>query len=230
MDGISVLCVSNRPEFLQWLLWNYNKQTYRGNRELIIVGLNLPVPYREDIVYVNTSGNIPTKRNIALRAAHFNTATWFDDDDWQHPEKLQILKSNVKYNCMVGCSISFFVSANKVDIYSGKRLLFNSAGFYRSFKTPKFNEEMDKASDYSWLKKMPEDRVIVPEILFFWISHKRNISNPEKRLRGSSSLEELKNRIGSHWGDTDKWLQHLKKQEVFGKHNQENSGEKPERA
>jgi glycosyltransferase involved in cell wall biosynthesis len=92
---ISCLCVTeNRAAFMPWLLWNYDRQTW-PNRELIIVDSS-PAPLaceREDVrvIAAPTGANIPAKRNMALRAAQGEIVTWFDDDDWQHPDKLAIL-------------------------------------------------------------------------------------------------------------------------------------------
>ena len=94
---ISCLCVTyNRPEFHRFLKWNFHKQSW-PSRELVVVD-GSDCSYREvfqhpQINYIHLRGepNIPLKRNVALDNACGDVVTWFDDDDWQHPNKLSWL-------------------------------------------------------------------------------------------------------------------------------------------
>jgi hypothetical protein len=214
VDGVSCLCVSNRPEFLAWVIWNFDKQQYHGDKELVIVGADLPVPRREGIRYIGSSGNIPRKRNIAQAHARYNTATWFDDDDWQHPDKLSLVAMNAKHGTIIGCLNSFFVTIDLVvNKYCGNRFLFNSVGF-PSHAPPVFNESKDKGSDSAWvveLMEKNENHILSNELMFFWLAHERNISNPKVDIGGNSNIEAVKKAVGAkNWGETNKWLQLMK--------------------
>jgi glycosyltransferase involved in cell wall biosynthesis len=77
---ISVCIVTNRPVFEDFYRWNYERQTYQ-EKELIVV---------------DGPGSIGEKRNKALELATGDAVVWFDDDDWQHPEKLTWLAKELE--------------------------------------------------------------------------------------------------------------------------------------
>src|SRR5690242_11718893 len=89
---VSCLCVTERrPAFIPWLLWNFDRQLY-PRKELVIVDSS-PEPFRSDredvrVVVAPPGTNVPAKRNLALEAVRGSALAWFDDDDWQHPERL----------------------------------------------------------------------------------------------------------------------------------------------
>ena len=94
---ISYLCVTHeRPQFIPWLLWNFERQTW-PDKELIIVDSSetpAAVFAREhpDVRVVAAPGaNVPAKRNIALAEAAGDAITWLDDDDWRHPDSAAVL-------------------------------------------------------------------------------------------------------------------------------------------
>jgi hypothetical protein len=52
------------------------------------------------------------------------------------------------------------------------------------------------------------------EVMFFWLCHKENLSNPASRRRFSQRLDVLKELVGTEaWGDTDDALDTLALQE-----------------
>src|SRR5690606_18181691 len=89
---VSCLCVTHeRPAFREWLLWNFDKQSW-PHKELIVVdsSATLAWPERPDLRVIACDRNsVPLKRNIALDAVSGRYLAWFDDDDWQHPERLE---------------------------------------------------------------------------------------------------------------------------------------------
>jgi len=76
---------------MPWLLWCFDRQTW-PHRELLILDSSERtfVSVRDDVrVMALPSGTgVARKRNLALGAARGDLIAWFDDDDWQHPEKL----------------------------------------------------------------------------------------------------------------------------------------------
>ncbi len=93
---VSCLCVTEgRAAFMPWLLWCFDRQTW-PHRELIVVDSSaqpLHLPGRNDVrvVAVPAGTGVACKRNRALREAGGELVAWFDDDDWQHPERLTLL-------------------------------------------------------------------------------------------------------------------------------------------
>lgn len=220
---ISCLCVTeNRDAFMPWLLWNFDRQTYE-NRELLIVDSSLlprPVEHpRVRWLSLPPGANVPTKRNVALRAADGEYIAWFDDDDWQHPERLERLERQLTQNAGVyaGGSRSYFIDihSRRARFYDGcGHLIFNGALFRREQVAPiAFNEQRYRASDTCWLGELAErwhPRVDEQAILSLWLSHETNISNPRHKRRFGEPLDVLKELVGAElWGETEERLQEL---------------------
>lgn len=181
---IDCLCVTSgsRHKFKDWLLWNFTKQCCRDKR-LVVVSDDTDWPDWVLVKEVSSHLNVPQKRNIALDISNSTIVTWFDDDDWQHPEKCSILMRNVVPGTVVGSDISLFVSPislKQVSVSPG-RLIFNSIGIEKT-DSPLFNEEVLVASDTIWMDIVLERlrTRVVPEMLTFLLVHSDNISNKEK--------------------------------------------------
>ncbi|MCE7988992.1 MAG: glycosyltransferase family 2 protein [Caldilinea sp. CFX5] len=223
---ISCLCVTeNRAAFMPWLLWNFDKQTW-PNRELIIVDSS-PAPYvvagRDDVQVISAApgANVPVKRNLALQAARGEIITWFDDDDWQHPEKLTWLAEALQAGGVyAGTSQGWFVNLadGRVTRYQtpNHQLIFNSAGFRRTAVLPlRFPEAIPKASDSRWLQQIqqrfPTQAVSIPrKAIFFWLCHTKNLSNPATKRVGRQALTTLQQVVAQAWGETDEQLATLR--------------------
>ena len=222
---VSCLCVTeNRPAFLPWLLWNYDKQGH-SRKELVIVDSSAepsPWPHRADIKVVRCpeGSGVPQKRNLALEAATGDLVTWFDDDDWQHPQKLTILVSAVENGSpLAGSRRSWFVDlwrerCRPFEVHRG--VIFNSAGFRRStLKSIRFDEGRTKASDTSWMSAVQRNNryeiKVVPETLSCWLCHSGNLSNPSSKYSFPRKLSEVANSVGTeHWCDTGDHLRELR--------------------
>jgi hypothetical protein len=220
---VSCLCVTERrPAFMPWLLWNFDKQTYAA-KELIIVDSS-PEPFeieRSDVRVVRAAPgtNVPAKRNLALGACRGQIVAWFDDDDWQHPDRLGKLASALdERHDYAGSSHSWFL-----DLYGGNcsqyfghgALIFNGAGFNGDLaRSVRFNEGVRKASDTVWLRELSARRprlALLEDRLTLWLCHDQNISNARSRRRFPTALEQLKHALGAAaWGDTDTRLEALR--------------------
>lgn len=218
----SCLCVTeNRPGFLPWLLWNFDKQTW-PHRELVIVDSS-PQPFVSDrpgvrILTAPTGTGVAAKRNMALQAAQGELLTWFDDDDWQHPHKLALLAEALGDERLVyaGTAHGWFVdlATGRCARHagSGKQPIFNSAGFRRAAVLPlRFPEKQRKATDTRWLQAIQRQHsgrcaLLDREDLFFWLCHEQNLSNPAGRRRFPQELSHLQTLVGEGWGDTSEQL------------------------
>lgn len=215
---ISCLCVTeNRLAFMPWLLWNYDRQSW-AKRELVIVDSST-TPYQSDRPDVRVVGAPPgtgvgAKRNLALEHARGIIVTWFDDDDWQHPQKLSLLADALADERVVyaGARHAWFVdlAGGGCTRYrgSGGQPVFNSAGFrLEAVRSVRFSEKRRKASDTRWMQALrqryPSRMALLPkEDLFFWLCHGGNLSNPAGRRRFPKPLHVLQEMVGEGWGDT----------------------------
>jgi hypothetical protein len=222
----STLCVTeNRAGFMPWLLWNYERQTW-GARELVIVDSSA-VPYvseRADVrvVAAPPGTGVAAKRNLALQQARGTFVTWFDDDDWQHPEKLALLAAALAEREVLyaGAQGGWFVDlgGGRCARYRGRGRMpiFNSAGFRTAIaRSERFPESLRKATDTRWLQGLARrypagGRLLEREELFFWLCHEANLSNPATRRRYPQPLAVLKELVGAAWGDTEAALEGLR--------------------
>lgn len=221
---VSCLCVTeDRHAFIPWLLWNWRKQHWAKKDLLIIDSSSEPiaVPDRDDIRVVRATpgATVGHKRNLALDHASGDAIAWFDDDDWQHPERLtrlvQALRSGHRYG---GQTQGWFVDLEhgRCSNYRGSRILFNSAVFETELaRSVRFDENVARASDTRWLRALAarhrdNGRRVGGESLFAWLSHERNLSNPVSKRRFRQPLTDFQARVGAAWGDTTQELDALR--------------------
>ncbi len=224
--AFSCLCVTeDRPDFREWLLWNYRKQDH-SHRELVVVDSSDPPLRWPDeaglrVVRCDHGTPIPVKRNLAMRHAVGEAITWFDDDDWQHPRKLSLLAAALVGSTIAGNSRAWFV-----DLVSGRARrhvnrphvpVFNSVGVGRAIAAAvSFQPERQRASDTPWLaavRRRSGDRPAeVGEPLFFWLCHEHNLSNPVGSGRPfNHRVDAVRAAVGdADWGDTDEQLERLR--------------------
>lgn len=193
---ISCLCITyNRPEFHDFLLWNFNKQTIADKELVVIDGSSENFSEKFSglgIRYFHLKGDesIPHKRNVALEKATGEYITWFDDDDWQHPRKCEILCAMLDKGLEYAGSPNSLFYSIRTGLYTryenSKRVLFNSLAVKTAFaRSVKFDEKVKKASDSEWTRLItannPKGRTFLfkDHPLFFWLTHYKNISNPE---------------------------------------------------
>jgi glycosyltransferase involved in cell wall biosynthesis len=226
---------------MPWLLWCFDRQTWPA-RELVIVDSSdapLHLPVRPDIRLVTQppGTTVPAKRNLALQTARGDVITWFDDDDWQHPRKLEWLLDALAHGAPYAGSVSaWFVNLQTSFCARHRgfpgRVVFNSAAFSRdAARNIAFRENRPRASDTPWMRTLEEryrgEAAIVDRSdLFFWLSHDGNLSNPSRRRRFPVAVQQLKDQIGSRaWGETDHAMASLRarvaKRETLSERNDE---------
>ncbi len=214
---VSCLCITeNRQPFMDWLLWSYDRQTY-PQRELIVVDSSME-PWnlaRSDVrvVPMPAGTNIPAKRNRALSEACGEFIAWFDDDDWQHPERLSRLVQVLEREeaSYAGGTKSFFLDLHgrRAHAYDGfGALIFNTAVFRSTaIQGIHFDESRRKASDTHWLREVRRQigRPVIDEraVLSMWLSHEQNISNPRCRRRFGHEWDDVCRIVGTEvWAST----------------------------
>jgi FkbM family methyltransferase len=224
----STLCVTeDRPAFVDWVLWNFDKQDY-AQRELVVVdSSDGPSSYdgipQVRVVRAPPGTSVPAKRNLALAAARGELVTWFDDDDWQHPRKLSLLADALERRLVAGTRRSWFVDLRTgavAPFQLNQGLLFNSAGCRRTvFDGVPFDERRTRASDTPWMlavrRKARGSEALLDTPLFFWLSHAHNLSNPAGRRGFTRPIDDVRTAIGAvDWGDTDEQLALLRNREA----------------
>lgn len=142
---ISCLCITeNRPQFIPWLLWCYDRQTWK-NKELVIVDSSLePLELlRSDVrvIHVPTGSGIMQKRGVAFQHMRGEALAWFDDDDWQHPERLERIAGALASGAlMAGVGYLWLIDLIRGTCYRHLEpnglLAFNAAGYAREHAAP----------------------------------------------------------------------------------------------
>lgn len=230
----SCLCVTeNRHAFIPWLLWNFDRQTWR-KRELIIVDSSNPpiqVPQRSDVRVIRAPLGtwLGKKRNMALKAAQGEVVAWFDDDDWQHPDRLSSLipllrkcasKTGASF---IGPSQSYFMDlySDKIQPYEVREYaIFNGSVYYAAMvRDVPFPENVLRTEDTIWISRLLRNHKGATfegeqPTLFMWLSHDANISNIRAWRHRNSVLQIAPAMFGSHWLDTRNQLQALRERLV----------------
>ena len=219
---VSCLCVTeSRAEFWPWLWWGFAKQDYE-NRELVVVDSS-PDPLASDdprvrVVTAVPGTSVAVKRNQALREARGSVVAWFDDDDWHHPRRLSLLVGALSPGAAVaGSTRSWFVhatdrTARRYDAQLG--VIFNGlAATTAAIGELRFDERKRRAADTSWVRALiaGDDGVaVVPEVLSWWLCHRRNLSNPAVKHSFPEPLARVRDQVGAaDWADTDDHLAQL---------------------
>ena len=207
---IVCICVTeDRPAFMPWLQWNFEKQTHQDKQLLVIDssqkwggGLTCDHEYHGAPHGVNVS----VKRNMGLDLADGDAIAWMDDDDWQHPQRLKQMAevmAGQKVKTIVGTTLGWFynLSTGKSRIHSGCETLFNSCLVPMHIaRSARFPESKPDTGDTPWMRAIsvanpPRD---LPWVAHAWLCHETNLCNPAGRKRFDSS--DISIRIGEAWG------------------------------
>lgn len=229
---VSCLCVTeDRSSFMPWLLWSFDRQSWPA-KELVIVDSSA-VPFalesRVDVrvLHAPRGATVATKRNQALAAARGTAVAWFDDDDWQHTQRLETLVDALNAGVeMAGPKMAWMVDifGERAWEYPGfdGAILFNGSGFLiEAARSVAFETRRRRASDTVWLSALARARgaTCPPKPTaptFFWLYHGMNLSvSPKKRklreLLRPTELARVRASVGPDaWGDTDVQLDDLR--------------------
>jgi len=199
---ISCLAITEgRPEFAEWLAWNYTKQTYE-NKEFILVAseedeelisiIKLLIPDAK-IRTVKPGMWVPVKRNIAMSMIEGDVFTWFDDDDWSSDYRLETMAKKFGWpekQLVIPHATSLYYYNLK---YRKSRFIRCSAWAYGLYGTKvctevPFREGQRRATDTQWVSDLRNhvDKELIQNAnadhLCFAVAHKKNISNPASKV------------------------------------------------
>ena len=225
---VSCLCVTrDRLAFMPWLLWGFDRQTW-SRKELVVIDNSaqpLSLPDRPDVRILRApeAAHVAAKRNQALDAARGVIIAWFDDDDWQHPSRLEASVASLRDGTpCTGPTSSWMLdlTGGKTWHFRGSRewMLFNGAAFRTDVaRCARFDPARRRASDTVWLARLIDSGAALgwqPLELrtFFWLVHGSNLSVSTCRTALRTALtavprSELVTALGVQaWGDTDEQL------------------------
>ena len=216
---ISCLCVTHeRPEFMPWLLWNFERQTY-PNKELIIVDSSERPFARKHARVIHAPGaNIPKKRNIALTEASGEYITWLDDDDWAHPGRLETLAGLLgDRDAVAGGRWSWFVNLKTLEV---ERFCDRTGVLFACMlvntavaRAVPFDEGEIRGSDLTWRETIltQNAHTFTYDPLAFFLCHTRNIGNTAVIHSFNRPFDDIAESVGTaDLGDTMRQLDSLR--------------------
>jgi len=175
------------------------QRSFEQEFELVILDSSRE-PWKSDIArvfHVPGQPGISWKREVALSAARGNFVTWFDDDDWQSPEKLQKVRSLSGGADAVGTRHAYMYStvSGQAALYEStyEPIIFNSAVYRKNSVPQNFDPTRITAEDTEWHERWLKTRpsyVTLGEPMHAWLCHEKNVTN-----RANSRFFELPNPI-----------------------------------
>lgn len=174
--SVACLCPTNRPAWRPWLEHQFDKQSWKDKRLFID----------------DSEATIPEKRTALLARARglgFGYVAWFDDDDWQHQDRLAIgmcaAPWSEKYGKphAVGNVRSWFISVETgkaVSYQAPEGIIFNGAVFKLDKCPEAFERARHTGEDTEWLAQWHRRKpsyLIVPTPLSMWLCHRQNVTN-----------------------------------------------------
>jgi glycosyltransferase involved in cell wall biosynthesis len=191
---VKIVCccaTEDRPEFIPWLVWNFQKQTHADKELLIIdtgetawsrVGLE-GIPGIK-VIHREHGMRLPTKANLAVGLADGDAIAFMDDDDWQAPNRLELLAGKLTPGVdMVGTHCGAWINLRKRVIveHRSPMMIFNSCLVRaNAAKSVQFDESILKTSDTKWMRELlaKSKSMMIPDRLHAWVCHESNICNP----------------------------------------------------
>lgn len=216
--AVSCICVTeDRPTFMPWLAWNWARQTAAEDSELIVVDSSpqqdltwleeLPQALRPRVRLLRAEPGtwVYAKRNQGLAAAQGRLVAWFDDDDWQHPSRLEVALEGQ------GAGKNAWVSPETwfVDLHTLLGAPYSHSKSHWVFNGCVVPREvcgtfprLRKGSDTPWLGRVRRLLGATPRRVAYYehcvtalLCHERNISNPRTCRKYSTTFEKWAEKI-----------------------------------
>jgi hypothetical protein len=212
---ISCLCVTHdRHEFMPWVEHQFLKQkTWGGYKlqvdplaELLILDSS-ERPWESEFATVHhcpTMPGIAEKRTLAIKVSR-PMLTWFDDDDWQSPTKVNVTSrmwdeeddnASGDFSAFgARHAYMYSVSTGRASIYEStyEPIIFNSAVYRKNSVPQNFDSTRITGEDTEWCERWLQTRpsyVTLGEPTHAWLCHGKNVTNKD-----TSRFFELANPI-----------------------------------
>ena len=227
--SVSVLVVTGRAECQDWLSWNLARLQY-PNFEIVFVS-TLPLVdvarFRSaPVAHIHAAPGLSCGelRNVALRNAVGEYFVWMDDDDWQHPKRLQWLVdaaecSDEPWTGWRGGWLYDVASNGVAELRGSPNHVGTATAVFRTRQVQDVMFDSGKhASDARWIRALEAKRGTKGNVLAtstpvhaLWSRHGGNLT---PTLRGTSypiPLDAVRMRVGPEaWGDSDVWFERLR--------------------
>lgn len=172
---ISALTVSNRSEWMDFCRHQVGKQSFPAAEHIVIDGSQ----------YVT----IGEARTAALAQATQPWLAWFDDDDWQHPDRLLRAKEWFEHDSVVsvgnrsGWMVSTGFAPRCALRYPGYGTNIFNGSVFRTSAAPHQFQAVSRGEDVSWVVELERNGTIVTThpLQHVWLCHERNIVNQAQR-------------------------------------------------
>lgn len=210
---VSILVPTSRPWLWPWLKENViARQTYANTETIVVNGHTM---------------TIGQKRNALLEEASGDYVVWFDDDDWQHPEKIErlVAAAQAAGAPVVGWRHGIFyrLTDNKVKHYKApaaprgaRDVIPASAAMVRIdiARSVRFDEQRKVGEDTAWMDKVSQ-RAGDPFVLApgfphaFWLRHGTNTTHnasPDQESGWLPMEARLQAEVSPHWQWTQRSL------------------------
>lgn len=189
---VSILVPTERPDLIGWVKWVVNQQTYKNTETLVVNGHDM---------------TIGAKRNACLEDAEGDYVVWFDDDDWQHPDKVQHLVRAVEGGALVaGFDDGWFFRPADCHVrhYKAKSVLPAASCIVEInlARSVRFDEKMKVGEDTRWieqvLRRAEAKRLHSDTPHALWMRHGRNTS-PDREDGWAPMTASLAARLPAGW-------------------------------
>jgi hypothetical protein len=224
---LSCLCVTEeRAAFMPWLLWCYDRQTWR-RKELVIIDSSYEPfePSRPDVRVLRAppGSGVMEKRVMALGEMRGDALAWFDDDDWQHPARLACLAEALGSGAqLAGASHTWLVDLLALrcvrHVEPRGLLLFNAAGYTAelALSPGSLERALARGSEAEWSHWLQGQagahvRLLAGPPLTALLCHVSNTVNLPSRWRCEDQLRSFRAEVGdAAWVDTSQQLEALR--------------------
>lgn len=219
-----LLVTRERRIFAQRAVEYFNRQTYR-RRELVVVESGSTTSRTRlldtegDVLMIQSAA--PLYHGAGLTHAHRQSKAdvfvHWDDDDWQHPERLERLVDDLeKTNAQVIHSTNVLA----FDVFSGRGMhwpgvVWGSSLAYRRELVERFpwNTELARAADVEWVDRVRKAGIAIHDNArphdFIYVLHHRNVSHQGERVINALD-DDATDEVRGVMGDDVRWYEELR--------------------
>lgn len=216
-----LLVTRERRLFAQRAVEYFDRQTYK-NRELVVVesGDRLlfdPLVYERKLLLIQCERGLPHTAGLSLahRNSDADVFVHWDDDDWQHPERLERIVDDLKDH-----DASHTTNVLAFDVLSGRGFCWpghsmmacGSSLAYRRELVERFpwNTDLPRGGDTEWVNRVRHAGVHIHNSGrgddFIYVLHHRNVTPTIARVVNALDDEattEVRNLMGvdARWYD-----------------------------
>lgn len=221
-----LLVTRERRIFARRAVEYFNRQTYR-RRELVLVdsgphSLGEPPDTGGDVLLVRSHAPMfhATGISIAHRQCNADVFVHWDDDDWQHPERLERLVDDLERNNALA---SHTTNVLAFDVFSGRGMRWpshrqmacgSSLAYRRELvEHHPWSSTLARAGDTEWVDRVRRAGVHIHDngraSDFIYVLHHRNVTPQVARVANALD-DEATEEVRALMGDDARWYDELR--------------------